>query len=406
MDIADNSLKPRHGPTTFLSQRASMAFPCERNQTCVVHFIGRLVPGGAERRTLELIEAASSAEFRHVVCVTSGLLGTLDSNYGAAGAQIEYLKIKSILFPIRLIRLFRRYAVDVSHSNLAYSSGYVLFLAYVSGVPNRIAMFVSDRSSRRPGGLSRIQRYVMRFLIDRFSTQIVGLTPKSLELVWSPTWRIDPRCKVVPRGVPVPAGKGSIPEDLELFASDTIIVHAGRADLPTKNREKAISVFAAYNKLNPDSRLVFVGRDGKDTEQRDTNRRNWLQLVSQLGVSDRVHFLGEKEKVVDYLSYSDGFLFTSTLEGLPGVVLEALSAGLPVTSSSLPGTEFIDEHVRNVKLLDPFEPDATWATTLFEAVPGKLGDRSRERNMSEFAQSIFTLQAATERYSTLWRNRV
>lgn len=376
------------------------------NQIVVVHFIGRLIPGGAELRTLELIEAAAYSEFRHVVCVTSGLPGILDSSYRSAGAEVEYLKIKSPRFPLRLVRLLRRCRADVIHSNLAYTSGYVAFLASIARVPNRICMFVSDRDTRRPGCRSKIQRTLLRSLINRYSTQIVGLTPKSLEIVWLTNWREDPRCKIAPRGVRTVESINEMPEGLDFLSGDTMIAHVGRGDLSTKNREKAIRVFSAYNRGNPNSRLVFIGRDGKDAGEGDKYRKAWSSLAGGLGVADRVDFLGEREDIMNYLNLVDGFLFTSTLEGLPGAVLEALSAGLPVVSSRLPGTEFISERTNSIRLLDTSDSDLVWASALLLSVPGRLSRQSREDNQAEFRESPFTLESASARYRNLWRNHV
>lgn len=400
----DNSVESGRSANFTTNGRGKGRQSFDAETPCIVHFIGRLIPGGAERRTLELIEETNG--FRHIICVTSGRRGTLDLDYQSAGAVIEYLRIKSVAFPFRLFRLLKRHRVDVTHSNIAYTSGYISLLAFLARVPNRITIFLSDNTSLRPGTFRKFQRKLMRSWINRYSTQIVGLTPQGLEIAWSENWQQDPRCKIAPRGVSSPRVPQNIPSDISSFKSDIIIAHAGRADLPTKNREKAIIVFAAYREFHPNSRLIFIGRDGKDRAEEEKNRLAWSLLTHRYDVADRVHFLGEKDRVGDYLSCSDGLLFTSTLEGLPGVVLEALGAGLPVVSSRLPGTDFISQNVRNVTLLDAAEPDIAWAAALNTVAPGKLGDRSRLEHIAAFQGSLFTIDAAARRYSSLWREHL
>ena len=47
----------------------------------------------------------------------------------------------------------------------------------------------------------------------------------------------------------------------------------------------------------------------------------------------RIIFLGSRDNIVDYMQYVDALILTSHHEGLPIVVLEALSLGLPVLST-------------------------------------------------------------------------
>ena len=51
----------------------------------------------------------------------------------------------------------------------------------------------------------------------------------------------------------------------------------------------------------------------------------------------RVHFLGIKEHVYDYLAHSDLFLLSSLIEGMPMSIIEALLSGVPVISTPVCG---------------------------------------------------------------------
>lgn len=60
-------------------------------------------------------------------------------------------------------------------------------------------------------------------------------------------------------------------------------------------------------------------------------------LVLQLGLSERVRFLGLSTNVVERLAEYDGMVLSSAWEGLPNVVLEAGSMGLPVVATDVGG---------------------------------------------------------------------
>jgi glycosyltransferase involved in cell wall biosynthesis len=82
----------------------------------------------------------------------------------------------------------------------------------------------------------------------------------------------------------------------------------------------------------PQTRLVIAG-DGH-------LRAEFVALVWKIGVADRVVFLGDvpQPKVREYLEQSDAFVLNSSYEGLPHVVLEAMSAGTPVIATDAGGT--------------------------------------------------------------------
>lgn len=66
------------------------------------------------------------------------------------------------------------------------------------------------------------------------------------------------------------------------------------------------------------------------------------KLINDLEIKEYIHFLGVKDNVDEYMKISDLFLFLSQNEGLPNVLLEAMSVGLPVVTLKIPGiTEYL-----------------------------------------------------------------
>lgn len=377
-----------------------------RHKLVVMHIIGRLIPGGVERRTLELIRCTRESGIQHHVLVTSGQQGSLDDEYRAAGVNIHYAPLKSVTFPLRFIRLLRREKIVVLHSNVMYASGFVLLLAWIAGLGGRIAHLQSDGQRSNITWRKRVQYMVARWMIDVFATHIVGLTPEGLSIAWSPQWRDDPRCQVIVNGVLVADFATSARTEL-LAPVETapVLVHLGRGDLPTKNREKAVTVLSELSSRFSDSVLVFVGRDGGDPAAAEQHRRRLLSLLPTTVSKTRVRFVGEVDNVADYLAASDLFLFTSRLEGLPGVVIEAFASGLPVVASSLPGVRFIADNVDGAiaRVLDPDDDDVRWV----DAIQDVLEESSRSergRRAKSLEGGIFDLSVAARSYLSLWRD--
>ena len=108
------------------------------------------------------------------------------------------------------------------------------------------------------------------------------------------------------------------PRDDESF----VWVSVGRLDRK-KNFEEMIELFSLA--AGKEDSLWIIG-EGIDRER-------IAKKIEECGVSGRVKLLGRKENPFRYLAAADIFLFASTTEGFPNVLVEALACSLPVVSS-------------------------------------------------------------------------
>jgi glycosyltransferase involved in cell wall biosynthesis len=103
------------------------------------------------------------------------------------------------------------------------------------------------------------------------------------------------------------------------------ILTVGRL-IDTKHHDRLIRLFL---KARADGwKLVIVGADA----QRQNNLNRLKELVSRAGAEERVVLAGGQKDVDTFYRQSKIFAFTSSSEGFPNAVGEALSAGLPVVS--------------------------------------------------------------------------
>ena len=65
------------------------------------------------------------------------------------------------------------------------------------------------------------------------------------------------------------------------------------------------------------------------------------EKIEKLGLEDSVHLIGETEDVASWLRVMDIFLFTSSAEGLPNVLIEAQGFSIPVVSTDVGGVREI-----------------------------------------------------------------
>jgi glycosyltransferase involved in cell wall biosynthesis len=66
------------------------------------------------------------------------------------------------------------------------------------------------------------------------------------------------------------------------------------------------------------------------------------ELSRELGVGDRLMFVGKQEQMEDILAIADLFLLTSEYESFGLAALEAMAAGVPVISTNAGGLREIN----------------------------------------------------------------
>lgn len=115
---------------------------------------------------------------------------------------------------------------------------------------------------------------------------------------------------------------------------ERIITHVSNFR-PVKRTLDVIKTFNLVQQSIP-SKLLMVG-DGPD-------RIHVENLVEELGLTNKVLFLGNSNEVAHILCYSDLFLLPSKSESFGLAALEAMAAGTPVISSNSGGLPEVNIH--------------------------------------------------------------
>ena len=142
----------------------------------------------------------------------------------------------------------------------------------------------------------------------------------------------------------------------ELGLKDKFVVgHVGRLH-PQKNHDFLIDVFAELKKKKPDAELILVGTGPLEEKVKSK--------VVEKGLSDCVHFLGNRKDMNRIYQAMDVFVFPSLFEGLGIVAIEAQAAGVPIVcSEGLPPETDITPIYRKLLLSDGAEK---WANAALE----------------------------------------
>lgn len=105
-------------------------------------------------------------------------------------------------------------------------------------------------------------------------------------------------------------------------------------------------------------------------------------LIAALGLGDRVSLVGWRKDVTGFLATGDLFAFPSHQEGFPLILLEAMSAALPVVSSIIPGPDEMIDDGETGLLVPDHDPDA-----LARALARLIGDPGKARALGAAARA-------------------
>ena len=99
-----------------------------------------------------------------------------------------------------------------------------------------------------------------------------------------------------------------------------------------KDHQTVCRAIAKLSQSHPQVHVVFVGGKLQSAPQIFDD---CVRLCAELGIADRVHFLGKRADIPDVLNSLDIFLLSSLHEGLPVALVAAMIVGLPCVASDI-----------------------------------------------------------------------
>lgn len=357
----------------------------------ILHVIGSMEVGGAERQVVEIVRGLAGRYEFHLGLSSAG--GPLEPAVRSAGAQIHTLSSRArAASPVRrawrfgharnrLRALLRDLEPDIVHAWLFETS----LLAAASRWPRRTPPLIVSRRSL-VGWIARRRIY---FPLARWTNTQADVLLANSEAVRADAIRkegVDPaRIEVIYNGVDTSVYAPGPPDDVlrhELGLLAGLPVVGMVANLHAyKGHAEVLDAAATLRAQGGRFALLFVGRDGdaSDDLRRQADR---LKL-------ENVVFAGPRDDVPGLLRLMDVFVSASHEEGLSNSILEAMAAGRPIVTTSVGGSvEQIDDGSTGL-VVPPRSPAALSAAIgrlLGDpALRARFGAAVRERAVAEFS---------------------
>lgn len=178
----------------------------------------------------------------------------------------------------------------------------------------------------------------------------------------------------------------SIRKDLDLD-NKVVLVNVARHEYQ-KAQTVLIDALSKLKQLKNEYVLLLVGRNGEATKE-------IKEKISRYELQENIQILGHRNDVPKLLAASDVFVFPSRFEGLPGALIEAEAAGLPIVCSDIPNNREVAEENTNA-LIFPVDDTRILSRHLKELID----DTSKRKNMGERSLEIYRAKFTIEKVHT------
>jgi len=357
----------------------------------VLHVLGGVGLGGAESRIMDLYRRMNRDEIQFDFLVHSEAMNRFtreterkpefyDEEIEAMGGHIYVLpkfKVYNYFFYRRAVRKFfaKHKEFRVVQGHMTSTAGIYLPIAKKAGVPITVAHARNAGVVKGPKGAAT--RFFRRELVEKadfcFACSVLAgqdvfgrnaVSEGRVKIIYN---AIDVRRFTYDEKVRADARK-------QLGISQELVLgHVGRFEYQ-KNHPYLLEVFAAVCKEREDAVLLLLG-EGKD-------RPAMEERCKQMGIADRVRFMGNRKDTERYYQAMDIFLLPSFFEGLPGVLMEAQAAGLKCFVSDTVTREAKATDL--VTYLSIEKPAESWAKEILERADYERRDTAQELTAAGF----------------------
>jgi len=358
----------------------------------VAHLYSSLGIYGAERWTSTLIRYLDLALVETMVITVGTKPGaTLFRDFLAKeGVRTEHIAIpgKLSLRTVHALRaMLQRERIEILHTH-GFKSDVLGYLA-TRGKPTKL-ISTQHGWSAEEGLRIRLYEGIGRVFLRAFD-RVYPLSPALRDDLIARGFSRE-KVKLIVNGVDIASFDACYRQRTAGRQHDAFrVLFAGRLCKP----KGVMELIRAFADLRVGSARLRIAGSGPQRGELEA-------LARELGVADRVEFLGSVSSIVAQLRWADVLVLPSYVEGIPRIVMEAFAAGVPVIASDIPGTRELVENMRTGLLVTPGEPEQIMAALHTLADKSDLG-RSLAHAARDRIEQDFSARRVAEDYTAEYR---
>ena len=352
-----------------------------------VHIISSLYTNGAEMMLLKLLSKMDKTKFSNVVIslTEKRKVGDLGCLIEDLGVPVYYLNmnrksLSNILKILFVTKLIYKEKPQIIQTWLYHSDLLGLLIGKLLRVPN---ILWNIRSANMDlAHYHKLTTYVVRALakLSRYPNAVIVNSNAGLKLHQERNYR-PKRWEVISNGFdlkhfcPDPSQRIKLRKSLGLDENTILIGNVARFD-PMKDHSTFLKAVKLLLETFPEAHAVLIGR-------KVSNETPFFkEMVKELLIRDNVHLLGERRDINHLLSALDIFSLSSSSEGFPNVIGEAMACGVPCVVTDVGDSAIIvGDTGRLVPAKDPKALAEAWGDLIRRGPEYRqnLGQEARKR---------------------------
>lgn len=267
--------------------------------------------------------------------------------------------------------LIKCFKPDVIHSHMVHANLFARYLRLSVNIPKLIC----TAHSSNEGGWGRMLAYRLTDSLCDFSTNV---SQEAMDISVKRGAVPSQRIAAMYNGIDAKrfsfnlTSRSRMRAELGVGENTPLLLAVGRLSV-AKDYPNLLSAFSVLATNLKDVQLAIIG-SGEEQDR-------LTAMVAAQGLKERIHFLGLRRDVSDWMSAADVYVMSSAWEGMPLVLLEAMACKRVVVATDCGG---VKEVLGDAGILVPAKNSEALATAINQALSldpmtaKKIGTQARE----------------------------